>query len=86
MTYLYNTLTALDYYDVTLQPWTSVVQTFGEASLAIDGETIDEATLLDYSASGNVTAPLVAVSNLGCDQVGFLLFPLYISLFFLGIA
>ena len=82
VTYIYNTLSALDYYDVTLQPWASVVQTFGEASLAIDGEAIDEATLMDYSASGNVTAPLVPVANLGCEQVNILFFlSVYVILF-----
>ncbi|EOD52192.1 Glycoside hydrolase family 47 [Neofusicoccum parvum] len=67
VTYVYNTLTALDYYDVTLQPWSSIVQSSGEASLAIDDAAVDSATLMDYSPSGNVTAPLVAVSNQGCD-------------------
>lgn len=70
VTYVYNTLTALDYYDVTLQPWSSIVQSSGEASLAIDDAAVDSATLMDYSPSGNVTAPLVAVSNQGCDTVG----------------
>lgn len=70
VTYIYETLTALgDYYDVTLQPWSSVVQVSGEASLAIDGTNITEATLMEYSASGDVSAPLVPVSNFGCDQV-----------------
>lgn len=70
VTYIYETLTALgDYYDVTLQPWSSVVQVSGEASLAIDGTNITEASLMEYSASGDVSAPLVPVSNFGCDQV-----------------
>ncbi|KAL0258706.1 hypothetical protein SLS55_006208 [Diplodia seriata] len=69
VTYIYETLTALgDYYDVTLQPWSSVVQVSGEASLAIDGANITDASLMEYSSSGNVSAPLVAVSNFGCDQ------------------
>lgn len=73
VTYIYNTLTALDYYDVTLQPWTSYVQQSGDFSLAIDGENITNAILFDYSASGDVSAPIVPVANLGCDQVRSLL-------------
>ncbi|EKG11208.1 Glycoside hydrolase family 47 [Macrophomina phaseolina MS6] len=68
VTYIYNTLSALDYYDVTLQPWTSYVQQSGDFSLAIDGENITTAILFDYSSSGTASASIVPVSNVGCEQ------------------
>ena len=42
----------------------------GSASLATNGEA-QEADLLTYTPSGDATAPLVAVNNLGCEATDF---------------
>ncbi|KAF2264264.1 Zn-dependent exopeptidase [Lojkania enalia] len=55
------------YYTVKLQPFSSLVQSNGSYALAIDGTTM-ESGAMEYSPSGNVSAPLVVVSNFGCDQ------------------
>lgn len=63
--YLVDTLTALDYYDVSLQPFT--VET-SSADLSINNVTF-ESSPLTYTPAGTPVAPLVPVSNLGCEAV-----------------
>jgi hypothetical protein len=67
--YLKKTLESLDgYYKVELQPFSSPVQINGTFALTVDGTTT-ESGAMEYSPSGNVSAPLVVVSNLGCEAV-----------------
>lgn len=55
------------YYDVSLQEFFTVVMVSGAINtFTVDGEAV-EALLFDFSGSGNVTAPLVVVNNLGCE-------------------
>lgn len=57
------------YYDVSLQEFFTVVMVSGAINtFTVDGEAV-EALLFDFSGSGNVTAPLVVVNNLGCEAV-----------------
>lgn len=68
-----DTLEALDgYYNVSLQEFFTVAQLSGQ----INSFTVNNATptngsylLFDYSPSGDVTAPLAVVNNLGCNAV-----------------
>ena len=67
--WLKKELESTSYYDVTLQPFSNFVQVSGAVnSFTVDGQAIN-ATLYEYSNStdGVVTAPLVAVSNFGCE-------------------
>ena len=67
--WLKKELEATAYYDVTLQPFSNYVMLNGTInSFTVGGKTVN-ATLFEYSNSttGLVTAPLVAVSNLGCE-------------------
>jgi carboxypeptidase Q len=65
--YIKKELEALDgYYKVELQPFTTLVQLNGTADLSIGNQTYNPG-LMEYSPSGEVTAPLVVVSNLGCS-------------------
>lgn len=66
--YVAGLLNATGYYDVELQPWSTLVPLGGNASFFANGVS-QNASLFSYSASGNVTAPVVAVSNLGCAAV-----------------
>lgn len=63
--YVAGLLNATGYYDVELQPWSTFVPLGGNASFLANGVS-QNASLFSFSASGNVTAPVVAVSNLGC--------------------
>jgi hypothetical protein len=57
---------------VSLQNFFTVVQFNGSInSFAVNGATPPAGSFLlfDYSPSGNVTAPLAVVSNLGCNAV-----------------
>lgn len=67
--YLYDTLAALDCYDVTKQAFVELYFE-GTASLAAGGVEY-EPTTFTYSPSGAVTAPVVLVSNLGCNAGDF---------------
>lgn len=59
----------MDYYDVSLQEFFTVVMVSGKINtFTVDGEAV-EALLFDFSGSGNATAPLVVVNNLGCEAV-----------------
>ncbi|KAF2810845.1 peptidase [Mytilinidion resinicola] len=65
--YLIKELTSLnDYYTVERQEWSSLVQISAEANLTING-TAYAPGIMEYSASGDVTALLVVVSNFGCE-------------------
>ena len=67
--YLYNTLSSLGYYHVEKQPFRTGL-TVGNSSLTVNGSPVIPADLFDYTGSGNVTAPMVVVDNLGCNLVG----------------
>ncbi|KAJ4289717.1 hypothetical protein N0V90_011047 [Kalmusia sp. IMI 367209] len=54
------------YYKIQTQTFWDPVMLNGTLSLEIDGEATDGG-LFDYSASGDVSAPLVVVSNQGCE-------------------
>lgn len=65
--YLYDTVAALDYYDVRFQPFVELY-TDGNASLKVNG--VDQgAKLFTYSPSGKFSEALVSVANLGCNAV-----------------
>jgi Zn-dependent M28 family amino/carboxypeptidase len=67
--WLKKELESTSYYDVTLQPFSNYVQLSGAInSFTVGGQAIN-GTLFEYSNStdGVVTAPLVAVSNFGCE-------------------
>ncbi|KKY26412.1 putative peptidase m28 [Diplodia seriata] len=68
--YLYELISQLDeYYDVEYQPF---IETFsgGDATLTVNGED-QQAELMTYAPNGQVEAPIVAVSNLGCEPSDF---------------
>jgi hypothetical protein len=71
--WLKDTLESLDgYYNVSLQQFYIVAQLSGSVnSFKVNGVAPANGSylLFDYSASANVTAPLVTVSNLGCNAV-----------------
>lgn len=67
--WLKDELEATGYYDVALQTFSVVVMASGSINaFTVDGANVT-AGLLEYSASGAATAPLVPVANLGCDPV-----------------
>ncbi|ETS74712.1 hypothetical protein PFICI_13196 [Pestalotiopsis fici W106-1] len=67
--YLYDTLNALDYYDVFKQPF---VELFFEGNATLVANEVDYAPgVMSYSPSGTFSAPLVLVSNFGCDVADF---------------
>ncbi|ORY10576.1 hypothetical protein BCR34DRAFT_485485 [Clohesyomyces aquaticus] len=69
--YLVKELEALDgYYTVEKQKFSSLVQVNGTASLMIDGTTYVPG-IMEYSPSGNISAPLVVVNNLGCEATDY---------------
>ncbi|KAK4221875.1 hypothetical protein QBC38DRAFT_491150 [Podospora fimiseda] len=67
--YIYNTLSKLNYYTVTKQPFTEIFSQ-GTATLSIDGQAL-EAQIMTYTPGGDVEAELVAVPNLGCELSDF---------------
>jgi Zn-dependent M28 family amino/carboxypeptidase len=67
--YIYNTLTALDYYNVVKQPFPEIYSE-GKGSLSVDGAEVPADTLT-YTPGGEATKPLVAVANLGCDAADY---------------
>ncbi|KAL2160731.1 hypothetical protein VTH06DRAFT_928 [Thermothelomyces fergusii] len=68
--FLYYTLKAWDYYDVTKQPFKEIFSS-GSASLSVDGEAV-KAEVLTYTPSGYaVDTPVVEVANVGCDVADF---------------
>lgn len=76
VTYLYNQLTAPaleGYYNVTLQPWLGTVQVSGTGSLTVNGG-FRNVSVADFSPSGNASAPIAVVRNLGCSAVSYIPF------------
>jgi carboxypeptidase Q len=76
--YLVEQLTALDYYDVSVQPFTVPTAT---ANLTINGRPY-EVSPMSFTPGGSSSASVVVVANLGCDAVStkftintFLTFP-----------
>lgn len=67
--YLYDTLAALDYYDVQRQEFTVLISE-GSGNLTVDGKT-QGAQLMTYSTSGVVSEELVPVSNVGCNATDY---------------
>lgn len=70
--WLKDELESLDYYDVSLQNFYTVAMVTGQINsfqvYGVSGVNTS-AGLLEFSASGNVTAPVVVVANLGCNAV-----------------
>jgi hypothetical protein len=69
--YLYKQLTHPSlggYYNVTLQPWSGLVQKSGNGSLFVNGKNTS-VTIGAYSPSGTFSAPLALAGNLGCNEV-----------------
>jgi len=66
--YIKDQLDRTGYYDVKFQAfnWT---YSESKAQVYVDGKALETAALT-YAPGGDVTAPLVLVSNLGCDAVG----------------
>lgn len=65
--YLVATLSALDgYYTVETQAFSAWVHAGAQFSLFIDGSNTS-AGVFDFTASGNVTGPIVVVPNGGCE-------------------
>lgn len=69
--YLYDTLAALDYYDVQRQEFTVLISE-GSGNLTVGGKP-QAAQLMTYSTSGVVSEELVPVSNVGCNAVRLLI-------------
>lgn len=68
--YLFDELSALDYYDVSLQPFEALFSD-GSESLTVNGAD-QNATLFTYTPSGSVNSTtIVAVSNLGCNSTDY---------------
>jgi Zn-dependent M28 family amino/carboxypeptidase len=67
--FLYDTLLSTGYYDVELQEFIELFSG-GTVSLTANGEVV-EADLFTYDSSGSASAPLVAVSNLGCETTDY---------------
>jgi hypothetical protein len=71
--WLKDTLESLDgFYNVSLQNFLTVVQFNGTINTFAVGTSTPPAaliSLLEYSPTGNVTAPLAVVSNVGCNAV-----------------
>jgi carboxypeptidase Q len=63
--YLVEQLTALNYYDVEVQPFTVPS---ASASLGINGQTYEVAPMT-FTSAGSPNAPFIVVANLGCDAV-----------------
>lgn len=67
--WLYQTLKKTGYYEVYKQPFVELF-TAATISLTVAGEAVP-AEYLTYGPSGQVTASLVKVNNLGCDASDF---------------
>lgn len=67
--FLYDSLTALDYYDVYKQEFIAPFSA-GSVALELGGVTVD-AKVMTYSPSGSGDAGVVAVNSLGCTVEDF---------------
>lgn len=67
--YLFNTLSAIDYYDVWLQKF-ELLYAAGDAKVQSEGATFTS-LYFTYAPNSNgpITAELVPVANLGCELV-----------------
>jgi Zn-dependent M28 family amino/carboxypeptidase len=67
--WLKKELESTSYYDVTLQPFSNYVMLNGTINTFTIGGSAINSTIFEYSNSTNglVTAPLVVVSNFGCE-------------------
>ncbi|KAF1965356.1 peptidase [Bimuria novae-zelandiae CBS 107.79] len=67
--WLYKTLKATGYYNVIKQPF---VELFTAATIDFSVNGVEyPASYMTYSPSGNATAPLVPVANIGCDAADY---------------
>lgn len=67
--YLVKELQKMDgYYNVEVQRFWDPVMLNGTGTLKLDG-TLTAANIFDYSASGNVSAPLLLMNTTGCTAV-----------------
>lgn len=62
--YLFDTLKALDYYDVVKQPFVEIYSD-GSGSLTVAGEPV-AAQIMTYTPGGRVSGSIVPVANVGC--------------------
>ncbi|KAF1844681.1 Zn-dependent exopeptidase [Cucurbitaria berberidis CBS 394.84] len=70
--WLKEELEALDgYYDVSLQNFFTVAMITGQINAFKVSGSNASASLFEYSASGNATAPLVVVANRGCNATDY---------------
>lgn len=68
--WLYDTLDALDYYDVYKQPFTELFHT-ASGSFAVGGEDVASASTMTYTPGGSFAGALVQVANVGCEAVDY---------------
>lgn len=68
--FLYDSLTALDYYDVYKQEFIAPFSA-GSVSLEVGGVKVSDAKVMTYSPSGSGDASVVAVNSLGCTVEDF---------------
>jgi hypothetical protein len=67
--YLYDTLKATNYYDVSKQAF---VELFSSATVELTAGGVEYvASYMTYGPSGQASAPVVAVSNLGCAAADY---------------
>lgn len=67
--YIYDTLVATGYYNVEKQPFHEIYAT-ADGTLTVDGAEVESGPMT-YTPSGQATAELVLVSNLGCAADDF---------------
>jgi carboxypeptidase Q len=69
--YLINTISALNYYDIEVQPFTVPS---ASADLSVNS-VVYEVAPMTFTAEGTPQGPVVVVSNLGCDAVNIHIAP-----------
>ncbi|KAF4120920.1 Zn-dependent amino- or carboxypeptidase, M28 family [Geosmithia morbida] len=67
--FIYETLSKTGYYDVVKQPFTETYSS-ADGNLTVDGASVESAPLT-YTPSGNATATVVLVNNLGCTGADY---------------
>lgn len=68
--WLYQELLATGYYNVYKQPFTELFSA-ATVRLSVGGNTSVTGEYMTYGPSGDVTAPIVRVNNLGCDAADY---------------
>lgn len=68
--WLYDTLDALDYYDVEKQPFTELFHV-ASGSFAVGGEAVASAATMTYTPGGSVSGPLVKAAVHGCEAADY---------------